>query len=185
MNRLFSAFFSASAVALLLGACDDGNYGPPNGGYAVALAPPHSECRQYTTCGSCTPVPGCGWCFNTAGGGCARQPDECSQNTEFTWTWDPSGCPGVDASVVAIDAGAPVDDDASSTGPDANHDAAPEATVSDGATTDGIAPAPMHIDAGAHGAGAGPGVLRSSESRSSSRGTQRRAPSFDIRNRRR
>ena len=28
----------------------------------------------------------------------------CGDASEFTWTWDPNGCPGADASVVPLDA---------------------------------------------------------------------------------
>jgi hypothetical protein len=35
---------------------------------------------------------------------CAASPDQCG-TMEFTWTWNPTGCPGVDASVAPADAG--------------------------------------------------------------------------------
>ncbi len=102
------------AVAAAVAACGDSGSsassgaGVAGGGYA-------GLCSQYTTCGSCTPVVGCGWCFNATGGTCAAGPDECAfgSSVEFTWTWDPSGCPDVDASVHPAppasghDAGAP------------------------------------------------------------------------------
>ncbi|HEY8038850.1 MAG TPA: hypothetical protein VIF15_03620 [Polyangiaceae bacterium] len=100
MKRLLASALLACAVGLALGACDDrsnaGSY--PSGG-------PSSVCTQYTTCGSCTPVSGCGWCFNALGGSCQTDPDQCTNVSEFTWTWDSAGCPGVDASVVPLDAG--------------------------------------------------------------------------------
>jgi hypothetical protein len=101
MNRFYAATFLASATALALGACNDDDQSASyssGGGY-------YADCSQYTTCGSCTPVAGCGWCFNATGGACTTHPDRCAYGvSEFTWTWDPSGCPGVDASVVPLDA---------------------------------------------------------------------------------
>jgi hypothetical protein len=118
MNRFYAAIFFASATALALGACNDDDQGATvysgSGGYYVG-------CSQYTTCGSCTPVAGCGWCFNATGGACTTDPDQCARGvSEFTWTWDPSGCPDVDASVVPLDA-AGGHTEAASSG-DAGHD---------------------------------------------------------------
>ena len=96
-NRALVAVLVSGAVAVALAACGDDN---GSGGASYG-----DSCNAYTTCGSCTPVNGCGWCFDTAGGLCASTPDECTNVTEFTWTWDPSGCPDVDASVVPLDAG--------------------------------------------------------------------------------
>ena len=103
MIRSFGAFVIAAAVAAALAACDSTSSG---GGYGYAAGSSGVDCSQYTTCRSCTPVAGCGWCFNAASGVCATDPDQCSYVTEFTWTWEPSGCPGVDASVVPLDASA-------------------------------------------------------------------------------
>ena len=89
-------------VALALGACGDDSgdsYAYPGGGGGS------DPCNQYSTCGSCTPVEGCGWCFNATSGLCAGSPDECTNVSEFTWTWDPTGCVDVDASVNPADAG--------------------------------------------------------------------------------
>jgi hypothetical protein len=103
MTRFLAATLLASVVAVALAACGDDNsdvgyaYGAGGGGPAV-------DCTAYTTCGSCTPVAGCGWCFNAGGGTCATDPDSCGDASEFTWTWEPSGCPSVDASVVPLDA---------------------------------------------------------------------------------
>ena len=104
MTRFLAATLLASAVAVTLGACgDDSNNSAPYG-YGAASGSA-TDCTVYTTCGSCTPVAGCGWCFNAGGGACATDPDSCGDASEFTWTWEPSGCPGVDASVVPLDAG--------------------------------------------------------------------------------
>ena len=100
MNRFLGAFLLGGAVAVAAGACDDsssGGYGGGGGGYG-------DSCNANTTCDTCTPVQGCGWCFNSTGGLCASSPDECSSASEFTWTWNQSGCPDVDASVSPLDA---------------------------------------------------------------------------------
>jgi len=94
----FAAF--ALVLAPLFGACDDNGGGGQYSGYA------QSKCSQYAGCGACTAISGCGWCFNATGGMCAADPDPCAaQVSEFTWTWDPGGCPNVDASVEPLDAG--------------------------------------------------------------------------------
>src|SRR5580658_1012755 len=105
MTRCLAAALTISAVTMALGACgDDGSdVAYVNGG------PYYSNmCSAYTTCGACTPVPGCGWCFGGATGSCAPDPDSCGDASEFTWTWNASGCPDVDATVVPLDAGANV-----------------------------------------------------------------------------
>jgi hypothetical protein len=87
-------------LAPLLGACDDTSVGGRYPGYTQSM------CSQYAGCGACTAITGCGWCFNATGGVCATDPDPCAaQVSEFTWTWDPEGCPNVDASVEPLDAG--------------------------------------------------------------------------------
>jgi hypothetical protein len=112
MKRLFGALILAAGVCVTVGACDsssgsDHGYGYEYGyGYGGG-----STCAAYTTCDTCTPVNGCGWCFTIVGGACASSPDECSSDSgEFTWTWNQSGCPDDDASVVrsgAQDSSAP------------------------------------------------------------------------------
>jgi hypothetical protein len=100
MHRTYAAILLATAIALPLGACGDDS----SGGYYYGVADPYG-CQQFTTCGSCTPVLGCGWCFHGTSGVCTSDPDQCAQVvSEFTWTWDPSGCPDVDASVGSVDA---------------------------------------------------------------------------------
>jgi hypothetical protein len=103
MNRLLAIVPLAFAVTVTVGACsaDDGSavYGSSAGGGPV------TDCSVYATCGSCTPIEGCGWCFGGAPGMCAPGPGSCASESEFTWTWDPSGCPDVDASVVPLDGG--------------------------------------------------------------------------------
>jgi hypothetical protein len=106
VRRLVAA--SIALVALALGACEtNSDDGAVYSGYS-------DGCRQFTTCGTCTPVLGCGWCFDSDGTGiCAADPDECVTPV-FSWTWNPSGC-RVPATVGAgqADAGAvpvPTDD---------------------------------------------------------------------------
>jgi len=101
------AFFAATA-----GACGEE--------YVYGVAPHEGRyCRQFDTCGACTPVPGCGWCTSPDGTGtCTSDPDECPTE-QFDWTWNPSGCHvPADASVSlsardgaeAVDETAPVED---------------------------------------------------------------------------
>jgi hypothetical protein len=118
MGRILALAIVGSLAAAVLGACgdDSSGYYYSGGGYSG------DSCNGYTTCGSCTPVSGCGWCFNRAGGMCAASPDECSNVTEFTWTWNASGCPDFDASVVATPDASPVSTADSG---------APEASVAD------------------------------------------------------
>jgi hypothetical protein len=101
MIRFIGAFVLAAGVAVAVGACDDSSSGD---GYAYGGGG-GSQCSTYTTCDTCTPANGCGWCFNRAGGMCASDPDQCSSASEFTWTWDQTGCPDLDASVSPLDAG--------------------------------------------------------------------------------
>jgi hypothetical protein len=108
MNRWLGASILASVVAVSLAACSDSSQGyyvtPASGGGGG-----NTFCSQYTSCGTCTPVEGCGWCFTRTSGMCASSPDQCG-TLEFTWTWNPSGCPGADASVATpTDAAAPKD----------------------------------------------------------------------------
>lgn len=98
MKRWLGAGLLVGVVIAAAGACDS----PSSGGVYGS----NVDCTPYTTCGTCTPVQGCGWCFTRAGGVCANDPDQCASSvSEFTWTWDPAGCPGVEAGVVTTDAG--------------------------------------------------------------------------------
>ena len=100
MVRYFAGLVAGAALAVALGACDSSSSGGAYG-YGGSSG---VDCSLYTTCGTCTPVAGCGWCFNATSGVCTTDPDQCAYVTEFTWTWDPKGCPGVDAGVVPLDA---------------------------------------------------------------------------------
>jgi Plexin repeat len=94
------------------------------------------RCGQYTSCGTCTPVLGCGWCSTGDKGLCAAQPNDCAAAMSFDWTWETSGCPAGDAGVAsAADA---------SDGVDSSSDAG----TSDAASTDA---ADAHADAASPG----------------------------------
>jgi hypothetical protein len=124
MTRTFAAAILASGVALALGACNDDSSPDYSSGYGGGYG---NSCSSYTTCGTCTPVSGCGWCFNGSTGACASSPDQCYDATnlsEFTWSWDPTGCPDVDASVIPLSDAAPPTADAGTPTPEAS---APEA----------------------------------------------------------
>lgn len=139
MRRILAAWFLASAVAVSVAACGDDS-SEPQPYPSVSGGGGGGGCGQYTTCGSCTPVSGCGWCFNAAFGLCTTDPDSCANNpdiSEFTWTWDPTGCPGVDTSVVPVDAAVPAHD-AATTVLDAG---SPDTSTPDSPSTDAPAAA--------------------------------------------
>jgi len=99
-------------VAVAASACDDSS----DDGWDYVYGNGRSFCGQYTTCVTCTPVSGCGWCFEGAGTGrCVDGPDECAGQS-FGWTWEPRGC------------GIPADAGVSDARPDAE---VPEASVPD------------------------------------------------------
>ena len=102
MRRIVAA--ALTAVAFVLGACEDDS-GDGGGTYGYY----YDACRQFSSCGTCTPVEGCGWCFDSDGTGmCAASPDECA-TPAFSWTWNSSGCriPADAGSTQTGDAGAP------------------------------------------------------------------------------
>jgi hypothetical protein len=102
MKRFLSSLLLAAPVALVFLACADQR------GYGDSYSSQTAYCSQYATCGTCTPVNGCGWCYTAdAGGMCAADPNECAGSSEFLWTWNADGCrEGADASVVPLDGGA-------------------------------------------------------------------------------
>jgi hypothetical protein len=88
--------------AALIGAfcwlgCDEPYDG---GGYAPRGHGQRSFCAQFTSCGTCTPVLGCGWCQSGTKGLCAEDPNACEGAESFSWSWESATCPG------AIDGGA-------------------------------------------------------------------------------
>jgi Plexin repeat len=104
MKRTLAAALLVLGIAVPVAACNGDDSGSSGVAYSGGSGY-GGDCSGYTTCGSCTPVEGCGWCFNATSGVCTTDPDQCSSNSEFTWTWDLTGCPGADASVVPLDAG--------------------------------------------------------------------------------
>lgn len=79
----------ALLFALLLPACfdDSGYYSGPSSSGPV-------YCGQFTSCDTCTPVLGCGWCQAGTKGACTDQPNACANASSFYWTWELDGCPG-------------------------------------------------------------------------------------------
>jgi hypothetical protein len=89
--------------AALIGAfCSLGCDSPfDGGGYSQQRAHgQRSFCSQFTTCGTCTPVLGCGWCQAGSKGLCAEDPNACEGAESFSWSWESATCPG------AVDGGA-------------------------------------------------------------------------------
>jgi hypothetical protein len=99
-------------------------------------------CSQFTSCGSCTPVEGCGWCAFQGGGACVSDPDFCGVN-QFSFTWEPNGCASL-AGGTTKEGGASTNDaapprDAASNPPPASSDAStssPPTDASSDASTD-------------------------------------------------
>ena len=75
--------------ALLPAACiDDSGYNNQGPSYGPVY------CGQFTSCATCTPVLGCGWCSMGSKGACVDQPNACAAAANFYWTWELDGCPG-------------------------------------------------------------------------------------------
>jgi len=78
-------------AALCLVSCwdstDDG-YAPPPGSNDG-----HPHCERFTSCATCTPVLGCGWCQSGTKGLCASEPNRCGDAQMFSWTWELAYCP--------------------------------------------------------------------------------------------
>ena len=73
----------ALLFALLLpAACFD------DGGYDTGPSYSPVYCGQFTSCDTCTPVLGCGWCSMGTKGACVDQPNACANVDNFYWTWD-------------------------------------------------------------------------------------------------
>jgi hypothetical protein len=86
MVRLIAGACLAAAIGVLVGACSGDD---SSGGYGY-VSGPNAQCQTYTTCGSCTPALGCGWCY-AGHGACLSDPSMCS-GASTDWTWNPSGC---------------------------------------------------------------------------------------------
>jgi hypothetical protein len=127
-------FIAIPAVVLCACSSDDERYEHSHRPrYAV-------DCSEFTSCGTCTPVLGCGWCqFEDGSGRCASGPSRCGET--FRWNWEPEACPVAPKS----DAG-PVDATPVS---DASDDAAPESGTDAPVTSDAPAEETTSEDAAA------------------------------------
>ena len=95
-------------LVLLATACIDAGNGGGGGNYSYGPV----DCRRFTSCDTCTPVLGCGWCQMGTKGACVDQPNACAGVSNFYWTWELSGCPpapGGDAGGGAQSGGTPPD----------------------------------------------------------------------------
>jgi hypothetical protein len=142
MKRFTLGACLALGLGVLVGACGDDSAGGGGGGY---VGP---DCSQYATCGSCTPVLGCGWCQVGAAGFCASDPGTCGGGA---WQWDAGpGCgsdlpakPGVNP---ASDAGG--GNDATTGGEGGSEGGGSDATSDTASGGDAAPDAPATSDAG-------------------------------------
>lgn len=110
-RRFFVGFLLCGATAALVAGCDEGRWGYD---YVYPHGPGRAHiCSQFTSCGSCTPVEGCGWCAFEKGGACVSDPYFCGVS-QFSFTPDPSGCAAVGGGVKEVggatsDASLPMD----------------------------------------------------------------------------
>jgi hypothetical protein len=100
---------TAQIFAVLLGVfCSLSCFAPDDGS-------PHGRqerapfCEQFTSCGTCTPVLGCGWCQAGDKGLCAEDPNVCAGAQSFSWTWELATCPATVDAGVSADAGVNAD----------------------------------------------------------------------------
>jgi hypothetical protein len=85
--RLFASMVAALCLASCWDSTDDA-YGPPPGS---GDGRPH--CERFTSCATCTPALGCGWCQSGDKGLCTSEPNRCSDAVSFSWTWELAYCP--------------------------------------------------------------------------------------------
>jgi hypothetical protein len=95
MQRMVIAFL----FSLVAAACSDTG---SRRHFAQSYGP--YGCRQFTSCGACTPILGCGWCTIGGGGMCVDDPNDCAAAASFQWTWEPTGCPAANDAGTAGDA---------------------------------------------------------------------------------
>jgi hypothetical protein len=114
--RLLAAM--VGAVCSLSCYSSDGYYGPPAGDQPFS-------CEQLTSCATCTPVLGCGWCQSGDKGLCTSDPDRCAGVASFSWTWEPAFCPAAPDGGADAWVGTPPDGAATSDGGDRASDAGP------------------------------------------------------------
>src|SRR5262245_19931753 len=86
MRRLARFLVPIAWIGATVAACDGGGL-RYRSNYDV-----HATCGPQTSCATCTPVLGCGWCFSATGGTCVDGPEECAP-TSPNFTWELSGCP--------------------------------------------------------------------------------------------
>jgi hypothetical protein len=123
-SRSLASLLTASwLAALCVASCIDGSsgdYGPSGSGEGRA------HCERFTSCATCTPVLGCGWCQSGGKGMCTSEPNRCDDAQSFSWTWELAYCPAepdaggggwvaVPPSGSATDGGAPKSDSAAPT----------------------------------------------------------------------
>jgi hypothetical protein len=126
ITHVFSILGACAAIALAAAACHDKHHAD-GAGYDTERG--DFYCGQFTTCDTCTPQNGCGWCFDGDSSFCGSDANECSSE----WTWEANFCRDTaDASVstsTTSDASSTTTDasstrsDASSTTVDASDDA--------------------------------------------------------------
>jgi hypothetical protein len=95
MKRIVFAFGLALTALTPMSCVDSNDYGPE---YRPLT------CRDFRTCGSCTPVRGCGWCQIGDDGICVSDPRECAVASSFTFNWEPNDCPGAPPRDGGVDA---------------------------------------------------------------------------------
>jgi hypothetical protein len=134
MKRTATCALASCAIALLVGACDDQR--GHHESYGV------DPCQTFSTCGTCTPIDGCGWCFSSGSGACLSSPDECATAYDgpVIWTWDLGGCADIVVASPTVAADASVSDAGTDAPVDATVEAAVEASVPDAGADGGAAP---------------------------------------------
>jgi hypothetical protein len=120
--RLIAAMVGAFC-SLSCWSTDDSYYGPP--------PEPRPRCERFTSCATCTPALGCGWCQSGDKGLCTSEPDHCAGAASFSWTWELAFCPATPDGGADAWVGLPVD-------------AADSANTADAATSSDAADAQPH-----------------------------------------
>jgi hypothetical protein len=136
--RLLAAICGALCLTSCIDSSGPGDYGPPPD-YSTGE---RARCERFTSCATCTPVLGCGWCQSGNKGLCTSEPNRCGDAVSFSWTWELDFCPaapdGGSAPWSAVPPTAPTADagatgtDGSTTSPDGGATAA-DAPASDDA----------------------------------------------------
>jgi hypothetical protein len=109
------ATLATVGTLLVLAACESSSDWSGSSVASAGRDGDQGPCAQVSSCLACTPIVGCGWCqFPDGTGRCVDDPDQCSEQKVFSWTWDPDGCR------VPLEAGAIT---VGTSGPDASVDA--------------------------------------------------------------